>query len=407
MKVEVACLALLLPMASMAEVFPALIPEEKPEIPVSAAVARLYDQWNPHEDRGNELYSNFKYTPLKGLEQKPNISRRDPSKVLLIDGVYHVWYTCRKSAGIPAGKAATDTIPSFDWDLCDLWHATSTDGWIWEEDEKPAVTRLERPQYGWRSISTTDVLIWKGKYYLYYQGFNEIPGLNVGDRAAVTVAEADSPYGPWKPLGKVVIDFGAEGEWDSDAIHDPYPIVYNGKIYIYYKGSPQKGGRDGTIVRAQGVAIAEHPLGTFKKSPLNPVINSGHETCMFPFRDGVAAIVSLDGAEKNTVQYAPDGINFEIASLIQIPPVAPGPFVYDAFADNGDGRGITWGLCHIMDKESGNNNSILARFDCDLSLDVDRQYFKRNNLRFNDDTYFQQSTKMNGWLRKQIEGEVK
>ncbi|VGO16366.1 hypothetical protein PDESU_04957 [Pontiella desulfatans] len=407
MKRATACCLAILPIISVAEIFPALIPEEKPDYPVSAAVARLYDQWNPHEDRGNELYSNFKYTPVEGLERKATISRRDPSKVILVDGVYHVWYTCRKTAGIPVGKKATESIPSFDWDLCDLWHATSSNGWNWVEDEKPAVTRLAKPGYGWRSISTTDVLIWEGKYYLYYQGFNEIPGLNAGDRAAVTVAEADSPNGPWKPLGKVVVDFGKEGEWDSDAIHDPYPIIYKGKIYLYYKGSPQKGGRDGTLIRAQGVAIAEHPLGPFKKSPLNPVINSGHETCMFPFKDGVAAIVSLDGAEKNTVQYAPDGINFEVKSLIQIPPVAPGPFCYDAFAGNGDGRGISWGLCHIMDKESGNNNSILARFDCDLSLDVDRQYFKRNNLRFNDETYFQKSTKMNGWLSTQIEGGAK
>ena len=49
----------LLPLAGMAEIFPALIPMEKPEYPVSVSVARLYDQWNPHEDRRNELYSNF------------------------------------------------------------------------------------------------------------------------------------------------------------------------------------------------------------------------------------------------------------------------------------------------------------------------------------------------------------
>jgi hypothetical protein len=124
-------LLLELPSFSRAE-FPALVPQEKPDYPVSAAVARLYDQWNPYEDRGNELYSNFKYSPLKGLEQKPNTSRRDPTKVLLIDGVYHVWYTCRKVAGVPTGgEGATDTIPSFDWDLCDIWHATSKDGWTW------------------------------------------------------------------------------------------------------------------------------------------------------------------------------------------------------------------------------------------------------------------------------------
>ena len=206
---------------------------------------------------------------------------------------------------------------------------------------------------------------------------------------------------------KVVVDFGKEGDWDSNAIHDPNPIIFNGKIHLYYKGSPQRGGRDDTIIRAQGVAIAEHPLGPFVKSSLNPVINSGHETCMFPFKDGVAAIVSLDGPEKNTVQYAPDGVNFKVASMIQVPPVAPGPFVPDAFADNSDGRGISWGLCHIMDKESGANNSILARFDCDLSLDINRDFFKRNNLRFNDETYFQKSTHYNGYLKKLVERQDK
>ena len=381
--------------------FPSAIPSEKPLFEISPAVERLYDEWNPHEDRANELYSNFKYSSINGLDRGERISRRDPSKVVLIDGIYHVWYTCRKSVGIPSGKNATDEIPSYDWDLCDIWHATSTDGWIWKEDAEPAIKRLEKPSNGWRSISTTDILIWEGKYYLYYQGFNEIPGLNSGDRAAVTVAESRSPFGPWKPLGKVVVDFGNEGDWDSNAIHDPNPIVYKGKIHLYYKGSPQKGGLGGTLIRAQGVAISEHPLGPFIKSGLNPIINSGHETCMFPWKEGVAAIVSLDGAEKNTIQYAEDGISFKVVSMIQIPPVAPGVFCYDAFADNMDGRGITWGLCHIMDKESGAKNSILARFDCDLSLDIDRPFFKRNNLRFNEGTYFQRALRMpKDWINK-------
>ena len=380
--------------------FPALIPSVKPNDEISPAIERLYNEWNPHEDRANELYSNFKYSAIKGLECKPNISRRDPTKVLLIDGVYHVWYTCRKEDSVPVGgKLADDVTPSFDWDLCDIWHATSRDGWTWVEDKVPAVERLPKPQNGWRSISTPDILIWNKKYYLYYQAFNEIPGKNVADRAAVTVAESNSPYGPWKPSGMMVINFGKSLDWDSNAIHDPNPIVYKNKIYLYYKGSPQKGGADGTIIRAQGVAIADDPYGPFVKSSLNPVINSGHETCMFPWKSGIAAIVSLDGAEKNTIQYAPDGINFSVKSIIQIPPVAPGPFVADAFSDNGNGRGITWGLAHVMDKESGANNSELIRFDCDLSLDVDRPIFKRNNLRFNKETYFQKTMLMPRYLK--------
>ena len=389
--------------ARVSGAFPAKLPLEKPtDRTLSAAMQRLYDVWNPHEDRANEFFSNFKYSRLEGFSREPNISRRDPSKVLRINGTYYVWYTCRRTVAPPSGsEKATDTIPSRDWDLAEIWYATSKDGFHWKEQD-PAVKRLPKPQYGWRSVCTPDVLVWGGKYYLYYQGFNEIPGLK-GDRAAVTLAEADSPDGPWRPLGRVVVDFGELGEWDSNAIHDPFPLVYNGKIYLYYKGSPGKGGRDGTFIRAQGMAIADHPTGPFVKSPLNPVINSGHETCLWPYQSGVAALVSLDGPEKNTVQYAPDGVNFKVMSLIQVPPIAPGPFVPDAFADNGDGRGFTWGLCHINPDGGGAmSESILARFDCDLSRDVDRRLFKPNNLRFDEHTYFQRVLALPAHMRKTI-----
>jgi len=379
---------------------------EKPtDRPLSAAMRRLYDEWHPHEDRGNELYSNFKYSRLEGFSYEGNTSRRDPSKVLKINGTYYVWYTRRQTAVPPSGpKKATKTIPSFDWDLGEIWYATSKDGFTWEE-KGAAVKRLPKPGYGWRSVSTPDVLAWGGRFYLYYQGFNGTPGLK-GDRAAATVAEADSPDGPWRPLGRAVVDFGNQGEWDSNAIHDPFPLVYKGKIYLYYKGSPGKGGRDGTLVRAQGLAIADHPLGPFKKSPLNPVLNSGHETCLWPWEGGIAAIVSLDGPEKNTVQFAPDGVNFRMMSILQVPPIAPGPFVPDAFAGNGNGRGFTWGLCHINPDGGGPSRySILARFDCDLSQDVSRPAFKNNNLRFNEQTYFQERVKLPDYLRKRIERE--
>jgi hypothetical protein len=382
--------------------FPAVVPHEKPDRPLSAAMERLYERWNPHEDRANELYSNFKYSRLEGLERSETISRRDPSKVLKIDGLYYVWYTKRHTATRPMGPdKATDEIPSFDWDLAEIWYATSKDGFTWEE-QGVAITRPPKPGYGWRSVSTPDILAWGGKYYLYYQGFNEIPGKR-SDRAAATVAEADSPSGPWRPLGEVAIDFGAPDEWDAHAIHDPYPLVYKGKIYLYYKGSPGKQGRDGTLVRAQGLAIAEHPLGPFKKHPLNPVINSGHETCLFPFKRGIAGIVSLDGPEKNSVQWSPDGVNFEMMSILQIPPVAPGPFAPDAFADNGDGRGITWGLCHMTPEAPGaRSRNVLARFDCDLSLDVEDLSFKINNLRFREEFYLMDRQALTGSQKKNI-----
>jgi hypothetical protein len=89
-----------------------------------------------------------------------------------------------------------------------------------------------------------------------------------------------------------------------------------------------------------------------------------------------------------------------------VPPVAPGPFVPDAFADNGDGRGFTWGLCHINpDGDGSAKHSILARFDCDLSLDVDRPAFKHNNLRFEEATYFQDRVRLPEYMLNRIRRE--
>lgn len=81
---------------TQSEPFPARVPLTKPtDRPLRAAMQGLYDQWNPHEDRGNELYSNFKYTALNGFKREPNVSLRDPTKVIKVDGVCHVWYTTR------------------------------------------------------------------------------------------------------------------------------------------------------------------------------------------------------------------------------------------------------------------------------------------------------------------------
>ena len=114
----------------------------------------------------------------------------------------------------------------------------------------------------------------------------------------VRVASADSPFGPWVHYPEPVILPGPEGSWNNIKINDPCPLVYKDKIYIYYKGAPIERGNE-YIIRMQGVSMASDPFGPFYESNINPVINSGHETCMFPWKDGVAALVALDGPEKN------------------------------------------------------------------------------------------------------------
>ncbi|GAH68517.1 unnamed protein product, partial [marine sediment metagenome] len=117
--------------------FPFKLPDEKPDRQMSAAMERNYDAYLSPRPEKNELYSLFKYTELKGFdynEDDGTISRRDPSKVIFANGKYYFWYTHRNTPTPPQGaEKCNDTIPSSDWDLADIWYATSEDGFTWEE----------------------------------------------------------------------------------------------------------------------------------------------------------------------------------------------------------------------------------------------------------------------------------
>ena len=387
--------------------FPFTMPEEKPDIPMSAASERMFDYPAPRA-QDNELFTQFKYTRLQGLDYRNGdgtLSRRDPSRPILVDGKYYIYYTRRNTEVPPIGwdraAEATDEIPSTDWDLAEIWYATSEDGITWEE-LGAAVKRPPKPRSGWRSVATPDILIWKDKYYLYYQAFDEPSGLR-GDLCPVSVSYADSPAGPWTHGGDAVIPFGDESDWDRNATHDPHPIVYKGKIYLYYKAAYNKwpDNRNNYAV-GHGLVIAEDPLGPFKKHPLNPVMQSGHETTYWPWKGGIATLAIKDGNERETIQYASDGANFEIASSVSLTPTAAAPYVADAFTNTQDGRGFTWGLCHFINAGTSEKRySIIARFDCDLSLDYHEPAFKKTGVWHKPDVYFAQGMEA---LREHPEG---
>ena len=183
-------------------------------------------------------------------------------------------------------------------------------------------------------------------------------------------AWSNSPYGPWTKSEQPILSPADNGEWmegsesrfdvvkrgdfDSHKVHDPCIIPYKGKFYLYYKGE-QMGERmtsGGRQIR-HGVAIADNPKGPYIKSPYNPISNSGHEICVWPYKGGIAALITTDGPEKNTIQWSPDGINFEIMSVIQGAPHAIG---LDRTVDNDEAPGaiLHWGLTHAYHPDNGN-----------------------------------------------------
>jgi hypothetical protein len=92
------------------------------------------------------------------------------------------------------------------------------------------------------------------------------------------------------------------------------------------------------------------------------------------------------------LSHAEDGVNFEVASITSLMPVAGDLYAPDAFIDPKYGRGITWGICHNnwAGRGAGTNHSLLMRFDCDLSLDVDDPDMKRHGYTHQPEFYCQQ-----------------
>ncbi len=322
-----------------------------------------------------DWFCDFKESPIVGLEMEEGIHRRDPSSVILVDGKYYVYYT--KSYGAHVGFWSGDlSAKVFPWDHAEIWVATSKDGVHWEE-LSAVVTVGDEGRYDDRSVFTPEILQHAGRYHLVYQTVRH-PYVNRSFEN-IALATADSPTGPFVKSVAPILCPTADGVWkgeqddrfavekkgsfDSHKVHDPLLFYYRDRFYLYYKGEPMgeeifMGGRE----TKWGVAIADKVEGPYLRSDYNPVTNSGHETCLWQYKDGIAAFLRTDGVEKNTLQYAPDGINFEIKSVIKGGPEASGPFRPEQPGDD-PLDGMKWGLSHNVDSPWG----YLIRFDLDTT----------------------------------------
>jgi hypothetical protein len=323
---------------------------------LSAASKRALER-NYHKNA--DWFGRFHKSPVTGdLAFEEGVTRRDPSKVLLVNGVYYTWYS--KTEGPSYGFGTGDPEKKvFPWDKTELWYATSTDGIDWKE-QGLAVGRGEKGRFDDRSVFTPEVLAHNGKYYLVYQTV-KAPYLN-RTQNEVGMAIADSPDGPWTKLDKPILKAATNGVWsgteddhfkakvqgdfDSHKVHDPTLMFFNNKFYLYYKGERfgEKKTMGGREIR-WGVAMADNPEGPYTKSEFNPITHSGHELAIWHYRDGIAFASCKDGPENGTFQYSTDGINFEIMAYVKNIPDAIAT-VESLDNDAYPGAALSWGLSH-------------------------------------------------------------
>lgn len=288
------------------------------------------------------------YSYQVAIPYEPGVTRRDPSPVIQVEGLFHAWYT----------RATADSSGYYGT----VWHATSPDGRRWMECGE-AVGTGDDDAWDGNGVFTPTVLIARQTYYLFYTAvpkpFDNDSGGPHGTGTAIGVAAAQSPEGPWHKLeGNPVLRPGPGAAVDGHRVDDACLVVRDNGHWMYYKGR-QKG-----LTPSQTrmcLAIASDPTGPYEKSRLNPILSSGHEVCVWPHGAGVAALVSPCGPEGGTVQYSSDGLHFERMAR-SAPPSAPGPFRDDGFTE-GSGPGITWGLCQDVSSE---DRPFLLRFECDL-----------------------------------------
>jgi len=288
---------------------------------------------------------NYRLTELDGLGRDLRLERQDPSNVIKAGDLFYVWYTQRPANINPYAST--------------IYYSASRDGLKWE-DRGQALGKGEKDAWDSFGVITPYMAVINGKYYLYYTATSaeEEKFDYCGTLRHIGVAVSESPDGPWmKYKGNPVLSPSAVAEdYDSLVVDDTHMIVRNEKCWLYFKG---RGISRSSEETQWGVAFSDKPTGPFTKYEQNPVLESGHTVCVWPHREGVAALVDLT----NTVQYASDGIHFQCAAKLAHVDIGCGPYDPDAFNSTKYGRGISWGVAQR--KETAEDVWHLVRVDVD------------------------------------------
>ena len=274
-------------------------------------------------------FSGFFYSPA--LPYQAGVSRRDPSPVVRAGGRYHVWYS--RSTHDASGYWAT------------VWHATSEDGLHWVERGE-ALGQGRRGAFDEHAVFTPTVMLAEGRWWLFYTAvpkpFTNAGGGPAGTGTRIGAAAASAPDGPWERVGAdpILEPSAAAERFDSHRVDDACLVRRGAEYRLYYKGRQRGQAPNQTRM---GLAIASRPEGPYTRHPGNPVLDSGHEVCVWPHGTGVGCIVAPCGPQGGTLQYSEDGLRFRRVRAIE-PPRAPGPCREDRWQE-GSAPGISWGLC--------------------------------------------------------------
>ncbi len=269
------------------------------------------------------------YSNITGMEYDMNFVRRDPSPVIKVGNRYYIYYSKNTTKN---GFNAT------------IWYAFSDDGKHWTEGGM-AVGKGEGDAFDAGGVFTPTTLLADGYIYLFYTATRadfQFTSTEANGLTAIGLAKSKSPTGPFEKIcDEPLLRTGNGESFDSHRIDDTCIVVHNGKYYMFYKGrqlhlSPKE--------TKMGLAIAEKPEGPYIKYENNPVINSGHEVCVYPNNGGFMALITNIGEYANSYMYSKNGIDFKKLGDLAVPQ-SIGPYREDGY-NNNECFKLKWGVFH-------------------------------------------------------------
>ena len=293
---------------------------------------------------------SYSFTNLSGIGLEKGVTRRDPSDVIFVDGIYYVYYT--KVLGQSPGY----------WG--DLWYATSVDGFAWKEQGQ-ILGIGKKGKFDSQAVFTPNIIKATGNYYLFYTGVKPTPERNDGvfennsttDITALGLAVSKNPYGPFKRINAEPILGVSEApeKFDSFRIDDAALLFRNNKYYLYYKGRSRSHGKSGPGHTQMGVAISNQPEGPYIKHG-ESLLDKSHEVLIWKQGNGVAALASIS----STLEYSSTGLDFTTnkkSLKVENRPFAPGGYRPDL--TGAEANKLAWGISMVHNGA----DSYLIRYD--------------------------------------------